>query len=109
MRDVGEGPRVDEDRRALHRLHERRHDRLLHQDRQRAAAADVVAGDRIASARLPDHHRAQALAQITQVRGQRQHRHDLRSHLHKDHRPPQPVMQAQLLRCTRLNARTAMS
>ncbi len=80
VRDIGERSGMHERRRALDGLHQIGHDGVLHQDRQRAADAEIVGGDRLARAAGADHHAAQAFAHIGQAGGQRQDRHDLAGH-----------------------------
>ena len=64
VRDVGERPGMHEGRRAFDGLHQIGHDGVLHQDRQRAAHAEIVGRDGIARAVAADHHAAQAFAHI---------------------------------------------
>jgi hypothetical protein len=80
VRDIGERSGVNERGRALDGLHQIGHDGVLHQDRQRAARADVVGGNRFAGVVAADHHAAQAIAHVGQVGRQRQDRHDLARH-----------------------------
>ena len=77
MSDVREGPGVHEHGSALHRLHQRRRDRFLHEDRECASDAEVVCCDRLAGARQSDDHRAKTLAHIPQAGSQREDSHDL--------------------------------
>ena len=79
--DVGEGPGVHEDGRALDRLHERGHDRVLHEHGQRAADAEVVRRDGLArGAARTDDEAAEALAHVGEARAEREHGHDLAGH-----------------------------
>jgi len=50
VRDVGERPGMYKRRSALDGLHQIGHDRILHQDDQRTADADIVGGDGLARA-----------------------------------------------------------
>ncbi len=80
VRDIGERSGMHERGRALDGLHQIGHDGVLHQDRERAADADIVGGDRLAGFVAADHHAAQPVAHIVQIGGQRQDRHDLAGH-----------------------------
>lgn len=77
MRNVGERSRVDKDRSSLETLHQGRLDRVLHQDRERTRAANVVARDRFARPTLTDHHPAEAVAHVAERIGEREHGHAL--------------------------------
>ncbi len=77
MGDVRERPAVEERRLALERLHEIRLDRVLEEHGHRAGGADLLGGDRLALARVADRDRAQPLAQVEQVAGDGDDRHDL--------------------------------
>ena len=76
--DVGERPGVDEGRPALQRLDEVRLDRLAHEHRHRAGDLELLERDRLALERLGDDHPAEARAQVVDVAGQGEDRHDLR-------------------------------
>ena len=78
MRDVRERPAVHERRLALERLHEVRLERVLEQHGHRPCTADLLGGHGLARAVVRDRDRAEPLAQIGQVRGEREDRHDLR-------------------------------
>ena len=78
VRDVAEGPGVDQHRLAFERLHQVRTDGILHQDRHRARDLEVLGGDRRAVMRLRHHHAAHPGAEVLQVGGEGEHRHDLR-------------------------------
>jgi hypothetical protein len=77
---LAKGPGVHQRGRALQRLHQVGLDRLLHQHGQRAGAADVFGGDRVALPVQADHHAAKALAHVVERGGERQNRHDLTGH-----------------------------
>ena len=62
VRNVGERTRVDKDGRALERLHDVGLDRVLHEDRERTRATNVVARDRFSRRRLSDDHASETVA-----------------------------------------------
>ena len=76
--DVRERPAVDECRPALEGLEQVRLDRVLEEDGHRAGDLQVLGGDRLPVARRGQDHPAEPGAQVRQVRGQREDRHDLR-------------------------------
>ena len=77
VRDVRERAAVHERGLALERLHEVRLDRVLQQHGHRAGAADLLGGDGLAGAGVGDRDRAEPLAEIGEVRGEREDRHHL--------------------------------
>ncbi len=76
MGDIGERPGVDEDGRSLQRLHQRRFDGVLHQDRHRPGRAQVLRRHRLARLVRADHDSAKTLSHVGQVGRQGQDRHD---------------------------------
>ena len=75
MCDVGERPGVHQRRCAFQRLHQRRHDGVLHQDGHRAGDAQVLGGHRVAGIAAADDDTAQPLAHVLEAGGERQDRH----------------------------------
>ncbi len=78
VRDIGEWTGMDKRRRAFNRLHQIRHDGVLHQDRERATAADIVGVDWFARSgycRSPCGPAGRAC--LRKIRRQRQNRHNL--------------------------------
>ena len=78
VRDVGERPAVDERRLALERLDEVRLDRVLEKHGHRARRLQLLGDDGLALPRVADGDRAEPPAQVVQVAGDGEDRHDLR-------------------------------
>ena len=76
--DVAEGPGVDNGGLAFHRLHQVGHDGVAHHGHERAFKSQVAHRHRRAAAVGSHHHAGEAGAQVVQVGGQRQDRHDFR-------------------------------
>lgn len=77
MGDVRQRAGVHEERRALERLQEVRHEGILHEHGHGASHAQVLDGDRIAAPVRADDDAAHALPQILEAGGQGKDRHDL--------------------------------
>ena len=77
VRDVGERPAVHDGRRALARLHQVRHERVVQQHHHRADSLQIRGGDGFAVVVQPDDDAAEAGPQIGAALGQRHDGHDL--------------------------------
>jgi len=77
MRDVGEGPAMDEGRSALQRLHQVRHQRLAQTGGHGAVCLEVGRGHGGPVAALGDDKASEARTQIGEIRGKAQYRHHL--------------------------------
>ena len=77
VRDVRERAAVDERGLPLERLHEVRLDRVLQEHGHRARGADLLRGHGLAVVRLPDRDLPEPLAEIGEVAGDGDERHDL--------------------------------
>ena len=77
MRDVRERAAVDERRLPLERLDEVRLDRVLEEDGHRARGLQLLGRHRLALERLPDRDPAEPRAEVAEVAGDRDERHDL--------------------------------
>ena len=75
--DVGERPGMDEGRPALERLEQVRLDRVAQQDRHRAGDAEILRGDRLPVRGRRQDDPAEPRAQVVQVGGEGEDRHDL--------------------------------
>jgi len=78
MGDVGEGPRMHQDRRALQGLHQGGLQGILHQHGHGPGHAEILAGDRLPGPVQGHDHGPQTGAEIRQARGQRQDGHQFR-------------------------------
>mmetsp|Transcript_8357 Transcript_8357/g.18238 ORF Transcript_8357/g.18238 Transcript_8357/m.18238 type:complete len:458 (+) Transcript_8357:488-1861(+) len=78
--DVGERSRVDHDGGRLCRLHESRHDGILHEHGHGTSGTEIISSDGRSLLGIPHDHRTKFLSHIAETGGERQHRHDLRSH-----------------------------
>mmetsp|Transcript_45531 Transcript_45531/g.95598 ORF Transcript_45531/g.95598 Transcript_45531/m.95598 type:complete len:345 (-) Transcript_45531:364-1398(-) len=79
-RNIRKRSRMDQHRRPFHRLHQRRQQRILHQHRQGSTASQIIRRDRFPRFRIAHHHGPKLFAQIGQIFGKRQYRHDFRCH-----------------------------
>ncbi len=75
VRDIGKRSGVHQHGRAFQRLHQVGLDSVFHQHGQRASHAQVVRGDGLLAATLPDNNPPDARAHICQAGGKRQNRH----------------------------------
>mmetsp|Transcript_44342 Transcript_44342/g.73591 ORF Transcript_44342/g.73591 Transcript_44342/m.73591 type:complete len:668 (-) Transcript_44342:90-2093(-) len=78
--DVREGPRVYHHGRALHRLHQRGHERVLHEHGQGAAHTEVLGRHRRPRPAHGHHDAPQPVAHVPQAGGEGQDGHDLGGH-----------------------------
>ena len=80
VRNVRKRAGVHKHGRALHRLHQRRVNRVLHQHGDGAGDAEVVHVDRLARLGEGANHLAKARLHVGETGGEREHGHDLGRH-----------------------------
>eukprot|EP00035_Acanthoeca_spectabilis_P035542 m.35226 g.35226 ORF g.35226 m.35226 type:complete len:650 (-) comp7421_c1_seq1:1008-2957(-) len=79
-RNVGKRPGVNENRGALHRLHQRWVHRVLEENRQRPCDPKVVSRHRVALLVRGKHHAPQPVLKVLRIRREREDGHELRRH-----------------------------
>jgi hypothetical protein len=80
MRDIGEGPAMNEGRVVLERLHQIRRERVLEQGRHGPGGGQILGGDGLLVAGLSDLDLAEAALEIGDIGGETENGHDLRGH-----------------------------
>ena len=78
MRDIAEGTGVHQRWLALHRLHDVRQQCVFEQHRHRTGHAQILGGDEAAVLALGHDDATDSLAQVAEIAGEREDRHDLR-------------------------------